>query len=168
MQVSQALINELQLGTRLNASVEANRRGEFGLLLAMLSTDSRDMAQFQINKELSVEQKLYKQFELPPAQDLVDNLAKDAIHIDNANAFYQGETANSNIKQFHLMQSMRPEALVIRGELTDDMSVALANSSYLTQLKAKNAKTEAKYIEDMHFLEQLERQRQLSQTIAMC
>ena len=50
MQIDDLLITESQLKTRLNKSVHENRRGEFSLLLAMLSHDALDFSQFHLPK----------------------------------------------------------------------------------------------------------------------
>ena len=50
MQIDDLLITEHQLGTRLNKSVHDQHRGEFSLLLAMLSHDALDFSQFHLPK----------------------------------------------------------------------------------------------------------------------
>jgi len=50
MQIDDLLITESQLNSRLNNSVHENRRGEFALLLAMLSHDALDFSQFHLPK----------------------------------------------------------------------------------------------------------------------
>lgn len=161
MQIESLLVNELQLGGRLNAAVENQRRGEFGLLLAMLSADSSDMAQFQFDKDLTINQKLYKQFQLQQPQKLVDDLSSTATeHIDNAAVFH-----SQGLRQFHLQQSLYPEAMVIRGKHDDAMTQALSNSSHLVKSKYEGIETHYEAVEEMHFVEQLERQRQISQTM---
>lgn len=160
MQIESLLVNELQLGGRLNAAVENQRRGEFGLLLAMLSADSNDMAQFQFDKHLTIDQKLYKQFQLQQPQKLVDDLSSTAEHINNGAVFH-----SQGLRQFHLQQSLYPEAIVIRGKHDDAMTQALSNSSHFVRSKYEGLETHYEAIEDMHFVEQLERQRQISQTM---
>lgn len=161
MQIESTLVNELQIGSRLNVAVEHNRRGEFGLLLAMLSADARDMAQFQLDIDLNVEQKLRKQFSLPPAQRFVDDVSSDVHVTDNAPLFQQGA------RQFQLQQALTPEALVIRGAQSDAMVEVLSNCDELTKRKAINVYQQQDIIEDMHFIDQLATQRKISQTIAL-
>lgn len=48
MQIESILSNELQLGTQLNKSVLEERRGDFAWLLAALSADALDFAQFHL------------------------------------------------------------------------------------------------------------------------
>ncbi|MBS3796432.1 VC2046/SO_2500 family protein [Pseudoalteromonas sp. BDTF-M6] len=50
MQIESVLINEAQLGTALNSSLTQRRRNDFALLLASLSYDALDFAQFQLPK----------------------------------------------------------------------------------------------------------------------
>ncbi|WP_105189955.1 VC2046/SO_2500 family protein [Pseudoalteromonas sp. T1lg48] len=50
MQIESVLINEAQLGTALNSSITQQRRNDFALLLAALSYDALDFAQFQLPK----------------------------------------------------------------------------------------------------------------------
>lgn len=160
MQIASPLTNELQLGSRLNSAIEHDRRGEFGLLLAMLSADSRDMAQFQFDKDLSVEQKLFKQLELPQPQKLCDDLSTSDAHIDNSSIYRE-----QNLRQFQLQQNLTPEALVIRGKHSDAMVLALGNASYLAKQKYENNQQPITQIDEMHFIEQLERQRQICKTM---
>ncbi|GGP76709.1 VC2046/SO_2500 family protein [Shewanella ulleungensis] len=161
MQIESTLVNELQIGSRLNGAVEHNRRGEFGLLLAMLSADARDMAQFQLDVDLNVEQKLRKQFSLPPAERLIDDVSSDIFVTDNAPLFQQGA------RQFQLQQALTPEALVIRGSQSDAMVEVLSNCDELTKRKAINLYQQHDVIEDMHFIDQLATQRKISQTMAL-
>lgn len=162
MQIESLLVNELQLGSRLNAAVEHQRRGEFGLLLALLSADSTDMAQFQFDKDLTIHQKLYKKFELPQPQALVDDLSTTSRHNDNASVFH-----SQGLRQFHLQQNLTPEAIVIRGKHQDGIAQVLSNTSVLIKSKYENNSIQPDLLEDMHFIEQLERQRQISQTMQL-
>ncbi|MEM0514335.1 VC2046/SO_2500 family protein [Pseudoalteromonas sp. YIC-827] len=50
MQIESVLINEAQLGTALNSSITHQRRNDFALLLASLSYDALDFAQFHLPK----------------------------------------------------------------------------------------------------------------------
>ncbi|GGQ06585.1 VC2046/SO_2500 family protein [Shewanella litoralis] len=162
MQIESTLVNELQIGSRLNGAVEHNRRGEFGLLLAMLSADARDMAQFQFDKDLNVDQKLRKQFSLPAAQPLVADVSSDIHVTDNAPLFQQ-----QGARQFQLQQALTPEAIVIRGPQPDAMVEVLSNCDAVTKQKAINAYQQRDLIEDMHFVDQLATQRKISQTMAL-
>ncbi|ABI71726.1 VC2046/SO_2500 family protein [Shewanella frigidimarina] len=161
MQIESTLVNELQIGSRLNVAIENNRRGEFGLLLAMLSIDARDMAQFQLDNDVESTQKLRQRFSVPQPQLLVDDISVHPDTIDNAMIFQQ-----QGARQFQLQQALTPEALVIRGSQSDSMVEVLSNCDYLTKNKAINAYQQHTPLEDMHFLEQLSTQRKISRILS--
>ena len=85
MQNTISLVNELTLGSRLNQAVEANRRGEFGLLLALISGEQQEMPQFQIKPSMT-EQDDRAQFNLPPEQLLVADLSIVGPIVNNSHA----------------------------------------------------------------------------------
>ncbi|RPA59149.1 queD-like protein [Shewanella frigidimarina] len=161
MQIESTLVNELQIGSRLNVAIENNRRGEFGLLLAMLSIDARDMAQFQLDNDVDSTQKLRQRFSVPQPQLLVDDISVHPDTIDNAMIFQE-----QGARQFQLQQALTPEALVIRGSQSDSMVEVLSNCDYLTKNKAINAYQQHTPLEDMHFLEQLSTQRKISKILS--
>ncbi|MGI2037417.1 VC2046/SO_2500 family protein [Shewanella frigidimarina] len=161
MQIESTLVNELQIGSLLNVAIENNRRGEFGLLLAMLSIDARDMAQFQLDNDVESTQKLRQRFSVPQPQLLVDDISVHPDTIDNAMIFQQ-----QGARQFQLQQALTPEALVIRGSQSDSMVEVLSNCDYLTKNKAINAYQQHTPLEDMHFLEQLSTQRKISRILS--
>ncbi|MBW8184796.1 VC2046/SO_2500 family protein [Shewanella nanhaiensis] len=163
MRPSAVLINESQLGTRLNHAIDHDRRGEFALLLAFLSSDARDMAQFQLDDgTLEPELVLRKKFELPEAQALINDLTIQDSPIDNSSAF-----ANGGVRAFQLMQALKPEALVIRGDKSAQMQRVLTNCDLLTRQKFNHsAKSELYQALDPHFVDQLAQQRQMSRTLA--
>ncbi|WP_153913179.1 VC2046/SO_2500 family protein [Shewanella sp. TC10] len=160
MQIEFPLVNELQLGNRLNDAIEHDRRGEFALLLSMLSIDARDMSQFQLDKELNLDEKLYKAFELPQKQQLVCDLSQQQA-VNHADDFHI-----SGASQFHLKQALQPEALVTRGKYEDDMQIVLANCDELTKLKHQQQTPEISELNQIHFLDQLATQRKISETLA--
>ncbi|BDA60799.1 VC2046/SO_2500 family protein [Shewanella xiamenensis] len=155
MQIDVPLINEAQIGSRLNAAIEHNRRGEFALLLSLLSADARDMAQFQWQKELDTAEKLQRQFELPPKQTLVADLSSDNHIIDNSAVFMQ-----QGARAFQLQQALRPEALVIRGGEPIAIAEALSNCEFTTRLRQRG-QLPSPQVEIMHFADQLAIQRNL-------
>ncbi|MBB1383513.1 queD-like protein [Shewanella sp. SR41-2] len=161
MQIESTLVNELQIGSRLNVAIENNRRGEFGLLLAMLSIDARDMAQFQLDNDVESTQKLRQRFSVPQPQLLVDDISVHPDTIDNAMIFQQ-----QGARQFQLQQALTPEALVIRGSQPDSMVEVLSNCDYLTKNNAINAYQQHTPLEDMHFLEQLSTQCKISRILS--
>ncbi|MCG9755603.1 hypothetical protein L1D40_10305 [Shewanella insulae] len=162
MRTSQLIINENQLGTRLNQAIVDHRRGEFGLLLAMLSNDARDMAQFHLDDQAGdIEAKLKRQFELPEAQALTS-----ALHLgedkDNSEQFHQ-----SGLCGFHLQQYLNPEPLVHRGRDPLAMQEVLANCDPISAARFHNEfDTDTQVIELPHFTEQIVRQRALGDILA--
>ncbi len=155
MQIDVPLINESQLGIRLNAAVEHDRRGEFALLLSLLSADARDMAQFQWQKEVATTEKLQRQFDLPPEQLLVADLSTTQSVTDNSALF-----TTQGARAFQLQQALRPEALVIRGSESMEMTEVLSNCDLSTCLRQRNQLPSVQ-IELMHFADQLAIQRNL-------
>ena len=63
---------------------------------------------------------------------------------------------------------LTPEAMVIRGKHQDGIAQVLSNTSVLIKSKYENNQVSPELLEDMHFVEQLERQRQISQTMQIC
>ncbi|TCN80843.1 VC2046/SO_2500 family protein [Shewanella fodinae] len=127
MQSKPILLNELQLGTRLNHAVEENARGDFGLLLSMLSQDARDWPQFHLQDTLATDERLRQQFELPKPQPLLGDLSQQAL-TDNAHYFL-----NDGPETFRLAEVLRPEPLVSRGKWSLDTTEVLENCSLLGQ-----------------------------------
>ncbi|ABI39130.1 conserved hypothetical protein [Shewanella sp. MR-4] len=160
MRIDVPLINEAQIGSRLNAAIEHNRRGEFALLLSLLSADARDMAQFQWQKELDNAEKLQRQFELPPKQALVADLSTDNKVTDNSAVFVE-----QGARAFQLQQALRPEALVIRGAEPIAMAEALSNCDLTTRLRQRGQLPSPK-MDVMHFADQLAIQRNLVPLLA--
>lgn len=162
MQTEFPLVNELQCGNRLNQAIEHDRRGEFGLILAMLSADARDLAQFQLDRELTSAQKLTKHFDLPQTAPVVADLSQSTPVTDNAEHFYAG-----GMRGFQLAQALTPEALVIRGRTSDAMALTLSNCDVITRLRQTDQVPAIEVLNQMHFIDQLALQRQMSATLAL-
>ena len=162
MRPSAILINESQLGTRLNHAIDHDRRGEFALVLALLSSDARDMAQFQLQDEsIDPELALRAKFDLPEKQALVNDLTVQPLPRDNSIAFLEG-----GARAFQLLEALSPEALVIRGDKSSSMQKVLANCDYLTKQKYKgNTKSVVYDALNTHFVDQLAQQRQMSRVM---
>ncbi|MGL5392328.1 MAG: VC2046/SO_2500 family protein [Shewanella sp.] len=166
MQIAVPLVNEAQLGSRLNAAIEHNRRGEFALLLALLSVDARDMAQFHWQQQREAEQSLRHQFDLPPVAPLVADLSLGEAVIDNSALFLQASP-----RAFQLQQAMQPEALVIRGSEPLGLAEALSNCDFTTQQRQRQQFAAADLhaasaTPFMHFADQLAIQRNLVPLVA--
>lgn len=65
---NELLVDELQLGERLNKDVQSQNRADFALMLAMLSQDVRDNPVFFTRTQKVKEENLRAKFMLPPAQ----------------------------------------------------------------------------------------------------
>ncbi|QSX35143.1 queD-like protein [Shewanella avicenniae] len=153
MQPASIVVNELTIAPALRSAVEQNQRGDFGLLLAMLSQDARDWPQFHLQDGIALQEKLAKQFELPPAERLIDNVAENAEVVDNSQYFLnEGATA------FRLQQCLRPEALVIRGQHPLSDSEVLENLDPQTRQHLSGT-TSVKLPEIPDFADQLAEQR---------
>lgn len=158
MQTNRLLINEVNLGTRLNHAVSDDRRGEFALLLAMLSDDARDMAQFHLPHSLEdTDSRLRQRFELPRSQPLLVNITEQAV-IDNSAVFHQ-----QGMSAFHLQQSLTPEALVIRGHESIAMNAVLNNCDRVTQSRYRGQLNNQIGMDDIvHFADQVVAQRTMA------
>lgn len=172
MRSGSVLINESQLGTRLNHAIEYERRGEFALLLALLSTDARDMAQFHTDSvDSDVNERLRAKFDLPQAERLLSDLSSEISPIDNSSNFRKG-----GMSAFYLAQAMQPEAIVIRGNQPTSMQKVLTNCDLITRQKFNDEKVLDKRVphsvklhtEQLHFVDQLSQQRQMSRLIEAC
>lgn len=118
MQIDDLLITESQLSSRLNKSVQQQRRGEFGLLLAMLSHDALDFSQFHLPKtELSNSQpnneQLRKELGAGPEQLLAPNEFDMLIGQHNAKRLHE-----SGLSDIRLRHCLTPEPLAIRNDKT--------------------------------------------------
>lgn len=156
MRTDVSLINELQLGGRLNQAVESHRRGEFALLLALMSQDVRDWPQFHLHDDVEKDAVLRQQFDLPAPQPLVGDLSQEPIPVDNSYHFIsEGE------RSFQLAQALVPEPLVIRGKRDSGMQDALDNCDWHTRLRTEGALNQPK-VALMEFVDQLSEQRRLA------
>lgn len=65
---NQLLVDELQLGNRLNQDIQTSDHADFALLLAMLSHDVTDNPEFSSYESKLKEEDLRKKFNLLPEQ----------------------------------------------------------------------------------------------------
>ncbi len=163
MQLERALINELDTGTSLNLATVSNRRSDFSLLLALMSQDIRDMAQFEINRSPNDSEniKLRKKFELPAEEVLIADLSTQAVLIDHS-ATFQSQGA----LEFRLRQNLQPEAMICRGKYPADLNEALDNCDIHISRK-HNGVDETELIKTVPFITQLEQQRTMSKLITL-
>lgn len=109
MQIERILSNELQLGQQLNTSV-VDDRANFSLLLALMSQDVQDQAQFHLesNKQQAVQSdsSLQDQFPVPTQQPLVSDLSGEVQSLEG------GELANTHgLVAARLRHCLTPEPL---------------------------------------------------------
>ncbi|QDF66954.1 queD-like protein [Shewanella sp. SNU WT4] len=147
------VINELDLGSRLNFAIAAQRRGEFALLLSLLSADIRDMAQFGLKKEQG-EAQLRRQFDVSEPQALVVDMTR-MTGWDHSQSFF-----NDSMAGFRLRHSLLPEPLLFAGHWPGDLLDVLNNCSHTVKQRSLNQETESTNVREVpHLCDQLHAQR---------
>ena len=132
------LINELQLGDKLNQCIHHKERSQFSLLLAMLTDDVRAHSQFTlpITEDVSFasdEENLRKLFKLP----LEQALALDGV--DNIQAFNQADLIQGNtLSDLYLTNALKPVPLAFRNDIKFISRDVLDNTSLYCQKKHEN------------------------------
>ncbi|GLX80135.1 hypothetical protein tinsulaeT_34750 [Thalassotalea insulae] len=127
------LVEELQLGEKLNQSVHSSRRSDFALMLAMLTEDVRAHSQFHLPKtdepvNTLDEEQLRKQFDLPEKQRLALN------NIDEISEFSQAELiATQQLASIHLAQAIKPKPLAFRDDSKHIALAVMENTSLYCQ-----------------------------------
>ncbi len=132
------LVNELQLGVQLNECVHESRRSHFSLMLAMLTDDVRDHAQFMLPKteqavDTTDEDSLRKLFNVNQPVSLGINNLKD---IDNFNQADLIE--NDRLSELRLRNALTPNPLTFRDDVNHIDSNVLQNTSVHCQQRALN------------------------------
>jgi hypothetical protein len=129
------LINELQLGEKLNECIHHKERSQFSLLLAMLTDDVQAHSQFSLprTEELSSasdEDNLRKLFKLPPEQAL----SLDGV--ENIEAFNQADLIQDNtLSGLYLTNALKPVPLAFRNDIKFISKDVLNNTSLYCQKK---------------------------------
>ncbi|KTF14710.1 VC2046/SO_2500 family protein [Pseudoalteromonas sp. H105] len=118
MQIDGLLITESQLDNRLAKSVSESRRGEFSLLLAMLSQDALDFSQFHLPKtpfgsdaKNNSEAQLRAELGVVPAQALAPDSFDMLIGEHNAKRLLE-----SGMSSIRLRHCLSPEPLAVRDD----------------------------------------------------
>ncbi|MGJ8692580.1 MAG: VC2046/SO_2500 family protein [Thalassotalea sp.] len=144
MEVSQVLINEIELGTALNQCVQQERRSDFSLMLAMLTEDAREFSEFNLPEQADVEKRqdeeqLRRLFNLPKPQPLA------LAQLDDIDSFNQAHLVN-DMNEIHFRNSLKPKALAFRDDVKHISSNILSNTSLHTQKRyhSENKVTTAK------------------------
>ncbi|MBM7074055.1 queD-like protein [Shewanella sp. 202IG2-18] len=156
MQIERVLKNELDIGLSLNKAAETNRRGDFALILALLSQDVRDMAQFELINGID----LRVHFELHHEARLEENLSTESGSKEHSEVFHtQGHI------EFRLRESLNPEPLVFRGEVPSPIQRVLENCDLLTINRYKNIEEVKPKNMKLAFIDQLQQQRTMAKLI---
>lgn len=146
MQIDDLLITENQLSTRLNKSVHEQRRGEFSLLLAMLSHDALDFSQFHLPKTeledaIITDDALRKQLGVGPKQLLAPDKFDMLIGQHNASLLIStGERSGMN--DIKLNHCLNPEPLFIRDDVTHIPLNIIDNCELAVRRRIKNTETQ--------------------------
>ena len=101
------LVDEMQLGTRLNEDLHAQNRADFALMLCMLSNDVIDHPQFNDEVRKDREVNLRAKFHLPEEQ----RKYAESSDFDRAQALTE-MFANEGMVSVHLANCLRAEPLV--------------------------------------------------------
>jgi hypothetical protein len=146
MQIGDLLITEHQLDTRLNKSVHEHRRGEFSLLLAMLSHDALDFSQFHLPKseninQIADEDALRQQFAVGPQQHLAPPVFDMLIGHNNVDYIkHSGERAG--MSDIRLNHYLNPEPLAVRDDTHHISYAVLDNCEVAVRKRIKQSHTE--------------------------
>ncbi|MBE0459614.1 MAG: VC2046/SO_2500 family protein [Pseudoalteromonas prydzensis] len=144
MQIDDLLITESQLNNRLAKSVSESRRGEFALLLAMLSHDALDFSQFHLPKTpfdthgaSQNETQLREQLGAGPEQALAPAQFDILIGQYNAQRLQQGGMAD-----IRLRSCLKPEPLVIRNDDKHIPLIVIDNCEPVVRKRHLNKETQ--------------------------
>lgn len=132
---NEILINELQLGEKLNHCVHHKERSQFSLLLAMLTDDVEAHSQFFLPKteqapHQSNENQLRKKFNLP------DKQAFAIEDLSQVNAFNQAKLIKDNrLTELYLINALKPNPLAFRDNKQFIEKDIMENTSLYCQKK---------------------------------
>lgn len=104
---NQLLVDELQLGTRLNQDIQTADHADFSLLLAMLSHDVTDNPEFSTTESSLKEEDLRKKFNLIPEQKKY----AESSDFDRSQAITE-QFSTDGMTQVFLSECLRDEPLV--------------------------------------------------------
>lgn len=132
---SSLLINELQLGEKLNVCVQESRRSDFSLLLAMLVEDVREHSQFYLPESVDdpkkvTESQLRHELQVPPPAPLA---LHDLNQIEDYNQVNLIES--NNLPHLKLTDAIQPKPLVFRDDAKYIDKDVLSNTSLYCQKK---------------------------------
>ncbi|GHE90391.1 VC2046/SO_2500 family protein [Thalassotalea profundi] len=138
---SRLLIEELQLGVKLNECVHSQRRYDFSLMLSMLVDDVCVHSQFSLpltDKKVNKvdEESLRKTFNVGPSTPLALN------SLDEINQFQQGQlVVDAQLASIRLADALNPKALAFRNDVKHIPRSVMDNTSlYCQQHRSEPAK----------------------------
>ncbi|KPH61726.1 queD like 2 [Pseudoalteromonas porphyrae] len=144
MQIDDLLITESQLNNRLAISVSESRRGEFALLLAMLSHDALDFSQFHLPKTpidanvvVEDEDQLRKKLGAGPKQVLAPTEFDMLIGQHNAQRLNDG-----GMSDLRLRACLAPEPLAIRDDKIHIPLNIIDNCELVTRKRHQHKETQ--------------------------
>jgi len=148
VKIDSVLTHELQLGEKLNHSVQQHRRADFSLMLAMLTDDVREYSQFRLPQTQSDTPKYddhyyRKLFALPEPTNLAVN------HRSQLAQFNQAELAQQQrFDDIRLRQALHAKPLAIRDDPHYIDDEIISNCSVHCQQRIKLATPETPILED--------------------
>lgn len=130
------LINEIQLGNKLNECVHSNRRSDFSLMLAMLTDDAREFSEFAVpdgadttlDEDKHNELALRRLFNLPEKAPLALN---DVAELDNFNEAHL--ITSTHLPTMHFNNALKPKPLSFRDNVNHIEHDIVQNTSLHTQ-----------------------------------
>lgn len=134
---STILVEELQLGEKLNQCVHSHRRADFALMLSMLTDDVRAQSQFKLpqtvqNIKETTEQQLRKRFDLPEKERL------GLGDINEINEFSQANLVQEQqLSTLHFQQALKPKPLAFRDDKHFISTNVMQNTSLYCQQQHK-------------------------------
>lgn len=140
--IKDILVNELQLGEQLNECIHEDRRSHFSLVLAMLTEDVRDHAQFMLPqtedaKKDSNEQSLRKLFNVSSPTPL------GLTSLDEIKQYNQADLIEQhNLTELRLLNAIAPKPLAFRDDVKHINMDVINNTSIHCQKRLREQKQE--------------------------
>lgn len=137
MQIEQGLIRESQLDVALNKCVHQGRRGDFAMMLSMLSQDVLDFAEFHLPKSSAEEKNnteaaLKRELQIGPQKPLAPS--EFDMLIGQENAFV---VQHFGMAAVHLKECLDPEPLAVRDDKKHIPLVVVDNCELSVRRKIK-------------------------------
>lgn len=132
MPVRSIYVNELSLEKSLSRSLQDERRENFALVLAMFTKDGFNLSPENTQKK-DIEAQLREYFELAAKQNVVIDLSNQQNNCQQSYCYLANNAVN--LTNIHFHHAVIPEALCIRGALSQDWLITLENCDLYTRLK---------------------------------